>query len=120
VESGVIVHGDYDQAKQCLENMRDYVFSASDITSNVKEVADNNILIYPNPVPNGVFTLEYDANTGASVDLDMITSDGKVIYRLSEVSSGQTIDVTQVPAGIYFVNLKSDDSILGTKKLYIR
>ncbi len=117
VNSGVIVHGDNLQAKQCLENFRDFVFSpASETTSTIDFSEVNTFNIFPNPAKgNATITLETTQNLNYQISVTNIL--GKQIMFFDEVGSNSTIDINIDNAGFYFINLIKEGHPIITKKL---
>lgn len=122
VNSGVIVHGDNLQAKQCLENFRDFVFSPSSITSSTidfSEVSEFNV--FPNPVANGISTIKLDLEeSGNEYDLTINSVDGKLLQHLRDISDGQTMDFSNRSTGMYFINLVKEGQTILTKKIFVK
>ena len=122
VNSGVIVHGDNLEAKQCLENFRDFVFSPASIISSTidfSEVSEFNV--FPNPVINGVSTIKLDLKeSGNSYDLTVTSVDGKQLIYLSNVSDGQAMDFSNQLSGMYFINLMKEGQTILTKKIFVK
>lgn len=122
VNSGVIVHGDNLEAKQCLENFRDFVFSPASITSstiNFSEVSEFNI--FPNPVVNSISTIKLDLEeSGNEYDLTVTSIDGKQLQIQHDVLDGQTIDFSNQVSGMYFVNLIKEGQTIITKKIFVK
>jgi hypothetical protein len=122
IEDGLIMHGDDFEAKECLENFRDYVFSPSSMTSSTIEHTEvNTFNLFPNPVTNGISTIELDVDTPSnSYDLSVNTLDGKQVFSLQQIYDGQKVDFTNQVSGIYFINLHKKGQIIQTKKIFIK
>lgn len=122
VNSGVIVHGDNLQARQCLENFRDFVFSPSSITSSIVDFSEiNEFNVFPNPVVNGVSTLKLDLKeSGYEYDLSINSLDGKQLDYLLNVTDNQTLDFTNRLSGMYFINLVKEGQTIITKKVFVK
>ena len=122
VNSGVIVHGENLQAKQSLENFRDYVFSqAGTISSTVDFSEINEFNIFPNPVVNGITTLKLDLKeTNFEYDLSITSLDGKQLDYLLNVTDNQTLDFTNRLSGMYFLNLVKEGQTIITKKVFVK
>jgi hypothetical protein len=87
-------------------------FSIS-VTVSLDEESMNNLAIYPNPTTDGIFTVDF---VGASnADVKVINSLGSVVYN-AETSSMSTVDISQQPAGLYFVVVNSNGES-ATRKL---
>jgi len=122
VNSGVIVHGENLQAKQCLENFRDYVFSqAGTISSTIDFSEINEFNVFPNPVVNGVSTLKLDLKeSGFEYDLTITSLDGKQLDYLNNVTDNQTLDFANQLSGMYFINLVKEGQTIITKKVFVK
>lgn len=122
VNAGVIVHGENFQAKQCLENFRDYVFSPASITSSsidFREVTKFNL--FPNPIENGFTTLILELkDSNYKYDLSITSLDGKQLDYLYNVIDNQTVEFTNQLPGMYFINLIKEGQTIITKKVFVK
>jgi len=116
VNSGVVVHGDYGQAKRCLENFRDHVFSASPLTSNTEVYGIRNFEAFPNPA-NGFATLVLEATNNLIFQVAVTDVLGKQVLFYDQVNTNSTIDLRLENPGIYFINLIQEGNLVVTKKL---
>ena len=117
VNSGVIVHGGYDEAKQCLENFRDYVFTPSiETTSTVDFSEVSKFDVFPNPT-NGNTTINLSATQDLSYQVSVTDILGKQVMFFDSVKSNSTLDLELSSAGFYFVNLIKEGQPVITKKL---
>ena len=117
VNSGVIVHGGTDQAKQCLENFRDYVFSpANETTSTIDFSEVSKFEVFPNPA-NGNATIALEAAQDLNYEVTVTDILGKQSLFFDEVRSNSTIDLELSGAGFYFINLIKEGHPVITKKL---
>ena len=82
----------------------------SDIANSISDTKENSINIYPNP-SNGVFTINAK---GFAVNVFDIT--GKAV---TVAVSGNTVDMSNAQAGVYFVRLTSDNAVI-TKRVVIK
>ena len=117
VNSGVIVHGGYGAAKQCLENFRDFVFSsASETTATIDFSEVSKFEIFPNPT-KGNATLALEASEGLTYQVSVTDILGKQVLFFNEISSNSTVDLQLSESGFYFVNLIKEGQAVITKKL---
>ncbi len=122
LNSGVIVHGDYGAAKQCLENFRDFVFSSLgtvSTTTNFDEIELYNV--FPNPVDNGLATIQLNLeNDGHKYELMITSKSGEIMQYFYNISNVQTLDFTKYSPGIYFVNLIERGNTIATDRIVVR
>jgi hypothetical protein len=83
------------------------------LTLNTRDVAyDNSIFIYPNPADN---VLNFNVKNNIVIsDIAITDISGKNLYK-STGSIGNSIDISNLSSGVYFVTFKSDNNSV-TKK----
>jgi len=79
------------------------------ITTSVTEINHLPINIYPNPATNEL-TIEFDEGELFETDITLFNILGEVVFSSPNEKIGQkkTIDISSLPAGIYFVELNID------------
>jgi len=95
------------------------VFTSKTIGS-VLAVNDNRLLqfsMFPNPSDNYV-TLQLPSDVD-KVQVSVFDYLGKALLQKSISSNNNTLDISNLSAGIYFVRIQSDSKV-GTKKLVVR
>lgn len=93
-------------------------FSTTALSNN--EVLSSNFKVYPNP-SKGSFTIEFKELTN-SYAVEVYDIAGQIIYDNNfELASSlvQTINLENTSSGIYFINIKSDNGLVITKKIVI-
>lgn len=122
VNSGVIVHGDNLQARQCLENFRDFVFSASSGTSAIIDYSEvNEFDVFPNPVTQGFSILKLDLKeSGNKYDLSITSVDGKQLDYMQNIADNQIINFADQLSGMYLVNLMKEGQVIISKKVFVQ
>ncbi len=117
VNAGVIVHGDYGEAKQCLENFRDYVFTAANgIIPTIDFSEVSKFEVFPNPT-NGHATITLETSQDLNYQVSVTDILGKQILFFDAVNSNSTMDLVFKEAGFYFINLIKEGHPVITKKL---
>ncbi len=117
VNNGVIVHGENGEARQCLENFRDYVFTASPVVTSTIDVSEvSKFEAYPNPT-SGNITVTLEATQDLSYKVSVTDLLGQEVLFFDAVNSNSTFDATLDHAGFYFINLIKDGQPVITKKL---
>ena len=88
-----------------------------DYTVGIREEDPNQVKIYPNP-SDGFIHLDLDENcTDCYVEVFNLL--GVSVYSTT-ISESMTIDLSNNPAGIYFLSLRNKESVLGVKKVIIK
>ena len=92
-------------------DLSDWLISTKDFYyystgSGIEEIEVSSILCYPNP-SSGIINI-----TGLSQasEVKLYSSQGKLLKSLNQVES--TIDISDLPAGIYILNLTSGNKVL--------
>lgn len=85
-------------------------------------VTENSVDIYPNPT-NDVSTISFTLNETALVSLDVYNAMGSLVFKKGTESMNSGIqkiafDGTELPSGMYFVNLTVGNKVI-TKKVSI-
>lgn len=94
----------------------DFATSASELSANV------SVTVMPNP-NNGIFELRISSPGDEIMDINLINMVGANVYSSSGITGNgifnQSIDLHHLPAGLYFMQVKSKDTSI-TKKIVIR
>ncbi len=86
---------------------------------DIQDIQNNNINIYPNP-SNGIFTVTNPQGFKNLMGLEITDITGKIIFSKDVASNVSTkIDISNQPAGIYFIKINTETGIY-TKKLIIQ
>lgn len=121
--SGLIMHGETGEAKDLLENFRDYVFSAddpADTTTGVRNVAGNlNISVAPNPATDGTIHIQVNGNQLHSMNIEVFDISGKRVYSNVVRSTTGNLEITGLTRGVYFLNAVREGDAPVTKKISI-
>jgi len=121
VASGIISHGEINEAKNMLKNFRDNVFTAAESSVAVDEIAKggNHFKMYPNPKRNGeALTFKYDGNL-INPTIEVVDLSGRVIA-IQKLDNSNQLVFNGLDKGVYFVNLKSiNGEVTNTEKLIV-
>jgi hypothetical protein len=87
--------------------------------TSVEEIAANNFSVYPNPA-NDMITIAGLKNGMENAMVSLFDISGREVVRTQQINANGTLDVSQLSAGIYFVQLstKTGESI-GTQRVVI-
>ena len=72
--------------------------------------------VYPNPADNEV-SVKWNSGSG---DLAIITMEGQVLRTVRSVTNSATLFVSDLPAGIYLIELRKDGAIISRQKLVVK
>ena len=121
IASGVVSHGEVNEAADMLKNFRDNVFTATEAIVAGVEIAkgDNHFKMYPNPKRNGeVLTFQYDGNL-INPTIEIVDLSGRVIA-IQQLDNSNQFIFKGLEKGVYFVNLKSiNGEVINTEKLIV-
>ena len=79
---------------------------------------DNQFNVYPNPVNNGVFTIE--SNLKDDAKFDIFDASGKLIKQGDKLQKGENkINISGVTSGVYLLKINAEGQTL-TKKLIVK
>jgi hypothetical protein len=80
-----------------------------------KLVLQNTYSIYPNPVSN-VLNIDLETTYSKSYSIQIISTTGQVLQAHQSNSNSTQINVSQLPAGVYFIQLRDEKKHLATRK----
>ncbi len=76
-----------------------------------------NMQVFPNPAQNTI-TISYPGNQLEESTIEILTSLGQIVYTKSIVSN-ETIDISNLSNGLYFIHLKGNGLNVSSQKLII-
>jgi hypothetical protein len=118
--SGTITHGDYGDAQDCLENMRDYVFSPAGSVVGIEENETSAQLnVYPNPASNGAFWVKSSLEAYSGYDLKVIDSVGKTVFTQLNLSGQNIQQVENLAAGLYTIVILEANGLIKSTKVAV-
>jgi hypothetical protein len=87
--------------------------------SDVKPLESNELKVYPNPAENGRVTLEL--NNGMISEIRLINIAGKeaAVQKMDFETPKYTLELVNVPNGIYFIRVKTTENKVVVKKLVV-
>jgi glucose/arabinose dehydrogenase len=75
------------------------------------------IKVYPNPASKKVFI---EGLKDKNISADIINFEGRKVLESAKIENGNSINISGIPAGVYFINLKSGDLKSYSQKLIIK
>lgn len=83
----------------------------------ISETEFNPIRIYPNPASETIFI---DGFTDKKTSVDLVGTDGRMVMENAKVNEDNSLDISWVPAGMYYIIVKSGDLKSYSQKLIIK
>lgn len=81
----------------------------ADGSTSIKKFNSPEILIYPNPINQSKqIKIEFIDLKSGMYHLDLSNIDGRVFRERSNINSQIILDISGIPSGIYFINIKTD------------
>lgn len=77
----------------------------------------NPISIHPNPASEKVFI---EGLSDLKSTADLISTDGKIVLEKAKIENDGSVDITGIPAGVYYLIIKSGDVKSYSQKLIIK
>ncbi|MBL7138398.1 MAG: T9SS type A sorting domain-containing protein [Bacteroidales bacterium] len=92
-----------------------------DVTVGTREQEKPSLAIYPNPT-SGIVNISSDLITGQSVKFNLINIRGQSIFAKEIQASGlfrKQLDLSEQPAGVYFMMLETGGKVIASEKLVV-
>jgi hypothetical protein len=91
------------------------------IDNNEKSIT--NMQVFPNPAANNLM-VSFENNSGAEVTISLVNQLGQSVLSLTNLyaTSGRNqerIDISAIPAGVYYVQISNKENLILTEKLLI-
>ena len=83
---------------------------------------EENISIFPNPT-NGILNLRFDTYNFKNYDVKLVNMNGQVVFNKeigAAANAVETLDFTGMAAGLYMLNITSNDGKVNTYKVNIQ
>ncbi|MDR6465265.1 PQQ-dependent sugar dehydrogenase [Chryseobacterium sediminis] len=93
------------------------IFKISTGTLGTQENTLGTIKVYPNPASKEIFI---DGVTDKKATLEIISAEGRKVLETDKISNGKGINISGIPAGVYYINLKSGELKSYSQKLIIK
>ncbi|MGG7550216.1 PQQ-dependent sugar dehydrogenase [Chryseobacterium arthrosphaerae] len=91
------------------------------ITTGTLSTKENDPLatvkIYPNPASKEIFI---EGIKDKKITAEIISAEGRKVLETGQVTSGKSIDISGIAAGVYFINIKSGDLKSYSQKIVIK
>ncbi len=78
-----------------------------------------NIKVYPNPANNMLY-IDFLTSNFTFYTLELTDSKGQIVFQKDQVIKNESIPLSTFPNGVYWMNLKSEDSVMTRKVVVMR
>lgn len=82
---------------------------------NVNDIPEEKISIYPNPA-NDILNINYVKDA----QINIVNNIGQVVYQIENADTYNSIDISNFPAGTYFVKVTKNNTTLTNKLVIVR
>lgn len=87
---------------------KSHLFRYSGSASTHEIILQTNIHVFPNPASSHI-VIEFEGTVSPDAEIRIFNIEGKEVQWIREVSGEMTVDVSDWPSGIYFVELIADN-----------
>ncbi len=106
----------------CENTTRTAYYKVPDVVTGEEEIIDVETVIYPNPSNTGVFRVQLSSSITSDVTFTFTDNIGRVLesktIKANEVSTLQTLDLSQYAAGMYALTIDTEQGTI-IKKIII-
>lgn len=91
-----------------------YLWTNKSFNSGIGQVDKSGLSIYPNPSQN-MLAVNYGYIENSQLEFSIYNSVGELVYSQSEhqaIGRERLIDISGLAAGLYILNVKSDDDVI--------
>ncbi|WP_288377591.1 PQQ-dependent sugar dehydrogenase [uncultured Chryseobacterium sp.] len=93
------------------------IFKISTGTLGTHENTLASIKVYPNPASKEIFI---DGVKDKKATLEIISAEGRKVLETDQITDGKGINISGIPAGVYYINLKSGELKSYSQKIIIK
>lgn len=93
------------------------IFKISTGTLGTHENTLASIKVYPNPASKEIFI---DGVKDKKATLEIISAEGRKVLETDQITDGKGINISEIPAGVYYINLKSGELKSYSQKIIIK
>lgn len=120
VSGGLIVHGEFAEAKKVLENFRDYVFTPTNSTTNTVDFSEiSSFDVFPNPTNAGQSTIRVSSADNQIYQIEISNLLGQKIRHFNAVAANTDLSIHLEEPGLYLVSLIKEGQTVLTQKLMV-
>jgi len=83
---------------------------------NTIENYSNNINIFPNPATSTI-NIEFDTSTQSKKTISLFDTNGKMVQSFETQNKSYTMNISELPTGVYFLNVRDEHNVIVRKML---
>ncbi|KYH07874.1 cadherin [Chryseobacterium cucumeris] len=108
---------DYQKRLYVADLSNGKIFKISTGTLGTNENTLGAVKVYPNPASKEIFI---DGVKDKKATLEIISAEGRKVMETDQIINGKAINISGIPAGVYYINLKSGELKSYSQKLIIK
>lgn len=108
---------DYQKGLYVADLSNGKIFKISTGTLGTNENILGAVKVYPNPASKEIFI---DGVKDKKATLEIISAEGRKVMETDQIINGKGINISGIPAGVYYINLKSGELKSYSQKLIIK
>ncbi|MDH5034075.1 PQQ-dependent sugar dehydrogenase [Chryseobacterium cucumeris] len=108
---------DYQKGLYVADLSNGKIFKISTGTLGTNENTLGAVKVYPNPASKEIFI---DGVKDKKAALEIISAEGRKVMETDQIINGKAINISGIPAGVYYINLKSGELKSYSQKLIIK
>lgn len=108
---------DYQKGLYVADLSNGKIFKISTGTLGTNENTLGAVKVYPNPASKEIFI---DGVKDKKATLEIISAEGRKVMETDQIINGKAINISGIPAGVYYINLKSGELKSYSQKLIIK
>lgn len=108
---------DYQKGLYVADLSNGKIFKISTGTLGTNENTLGAVKVYPNPASKEIFI---DGVKDKKATLEIISAEGRKVVETDQIINGKAINISGIPAGVYYINLKSGELKSYSQKLIIK
>lgn len=108
---------DYQKGLYVADLSNGKIFKISTGTLGTNENTLGAVKVYPNPASKEIFI---DGVKDKKATLEIVSAEGRKVMETDQIINGKAINISGIPAGMYYINLKSGELKSYSQKLIIK
>ncbi|MCB0641675.1 MAG: T9SS type A sorting domain-containing protein [Phaeodactylibacter sp.] len=120
VDNGLIIHGDFGEAIEVIQNLAVHVFEGADVSSTTTEaVAEAHFQVYPNPSAGASVQVQLPFDARDNFQVRVTNALGQEVLLQQVAGTQGKLSLPKLTQGMYQLQLLQDGKILAHRSLVI-